>query len=193
VKYFKSCGSANVWRTAFAVHWQQGSGAGHQNFYGWGECPCFHPLRTSAARSKMADVSPPFSPRGIDHVVLLVDDMDRATGFYTDVIGCSVENDLPQYGMRQVRVGEHLIDLVDISKAEGEWARPEVAGGRNVDHVAISIGPADPQEVRDHLAEHAVEIEEEGDNIGALGRSLSLYVRDPAGNQIELSFPPGSR
>ena len=116
--------------------------------------------------------------------------MDRATVFYTEVIGCRVENDLPQYGMRQLKVGEHLIDLVDISKPEGEWARPEVPGGRNVDHVAIAIGSADPDAVRSHLAQHAVAIEEEGDNIGALGRSLSVYVRDPAGNQIELSFPP---
>jgi catechol 2,3-dioxygenase-like lactoylglutathione lyase family enzyme len=138
-------------------------------------------------------MSPPFALRGIDHVVLLIDDMDRATTFYTDVIGCTLDNDLPQYGMRQMRVGEDLIDLVDISKAEGEWARPEVPGGRNVDHVAIALGPADVSAVRRHLAAHGVAIEEEGDNIGALGRSLSLYVRDPAGNQIELSFPPGDR
>ena len=135
-------------------------------------------------------MSPPFPLRGIDHVVLLIDDMDRATTFYTDVIGCTLDNDLPQYGMRQLRVGEDLIDLVDISKAEGEWARPKVSGGRNVDHVAIALGPADASAVRHHLASHGVPIEEEGDNIGALGRSLSFYVRDPAGNQIELSFLP---
>ena len=148
------------------------------------------PLQTVATSSKVTDMSPPFPLRGIDHVVLLIDDMDRATAFYTDVIGCTLDNDLPQYGMRQLRVGEDLIDLVDISRAEGEWARPKVPGGRNVDHVAIGLGPADASAVRHHLALHGVPIEEEGDNIGALGRSLSIYVRDPAGNQIELSFLP---
>jgi len=93
---------------------------------------------------------------GIDHVVLLVGDMERATAFYTEVIGCTVDNDLPQFGMRQLRAGAALIDLVDIGSNEGVWARPEVAGERT----------------------------------GALGDTLSFYVRDPDGNQIELSFPP---
>ena len=134
----------------------------------------------------------PIPLKGLDHVVLLVGDMQRATAFYTEVLGCSVDNDLPQYGMRQLRAGTDLIDLVDISTEEGQWARPEVAGGRNVDHVALALGAADPKAVRLHLAAHDVAIEEEGDNIGAQGRSLSFYVRDPSGNQIELSFPPAS-
>ena len=137
-------------------------------------------------------MSAPFLLTGIDHVVLLVGDMERATAFYTDVIGCTVDNDLPQYGMRQLRAGPALIDLVDISGDAGAWARPEVAGGRNVDHVALGLGPADPGAVRRHLSAHNVEIIEEGDRVGALGDTLSFYVRDPDGNQIELSFPTAS-
>ena len=128
--------------------------------------------------------------KGLDHVVLLVDDMGAATEFYTAVLGCAVDNDLPQYGMRQLRAGAHLIDLVDISGEAGAWAKPEVAGGRNVDHVALALGPADPEAVRAHLAAHQVAIVEEGDRTGAEGDTLSFYIRDPAGNQIELSFPP---
>jgi catechol 2,3-dioxygenase-like lactoylglutathione lyase family enzyme len=134
-------------------------------------------------------MSVPFPLKGLDHVVLLVDDMASTTAFYTDVIGCRVDNDLPQYGMRQLRAGAHLIDLVDISSEQGAWARPEVAGGRNVDHVALALGPADPEQVRSHLAAHHVEIIEEGDRTGAEGDTLSFYIRDPAGNQVELSFP----
>ena len=134
----------------------------------------------------------PLPLTGIDHVVLLVGDMERAISFYTDVIGCTVDNDLPQFGMRQLRAGAALIDLVNIGSDEGAWARPEVAGGRNVDHVALGLGPADPEAVRRHLVDHNVEIIEEGDRTGALGDTLSFYVRDPDGNQIELSFPPMS-
>ena len=133
-------------------------------------------------------MKPPFALEGLDHVVLLVRGMDQATAFYTDIIGCTLDNDVPQYAMRQLRAGAALIDLVDIDAAEGEWARPDVPGGRNVDHVALALGPADEQAVRRHLADHGVAIEEEGDNIGARGRSLSFYVRDPSGNLIELSF-----
>ena len=133
-------------------------------------------------------MKPPFALEGLDHVVLLVRGMDQATAFYTDIIGCTLDNDVPQYAMRQLRAGAALIDLVDIDAAEGEWARPDVPGGRNVDHVALALGPADEQAVRRHLADHGVAIEEEGDNIGARGKSLSFYVRDPSGNLIELSF-----
>jgi catechol 2,3-dioxygenase-like lactoylglutathione lyase family enzyme len=135
-------------------------------------------------------VTGPIPLEGLDHVVLLVRGMEDATEFYTKVIGCSVDNDLPQYAMRQLRAGSDLIDLVDINAAEGEWAKPNVQGGRNVDHVALALGPADESAIRQHLARHGVAIEEEGENIGARGRSLSLYVRDPSGNLIELSFTP---
>jgi glyoxylase I family protein len=133
----------------------------------------------------------PIPLKGIDHVVLLVGDMERATAFYTEVVGCSVDNDLPQYGMRQLRAGAHLIDLVDISSEQGAWAKPEVAGGRNVDHVALALGPVDAESVRAHLVAHQVEIQEEGDRVGAEGSTLSFYIRDPDGNAIELSFPNG--
>ena len=53
-----------------------------------------------------------------------------------------------------------------------------------------SLGPADPDAVRSHLADHGIDIFEEGENIGSRGTSLSLYVRDPSGNLIELSFAP---
>ena len=129
---------------------------------------------------------PPFALEGLDHVVLLVEDMDSATSFYTEVIGCTVDRDLPEYGMRQLRAGAALIDLVVYTTAEGAWARPEVAGGRNMDHVALAIGPCDEDAIRAHLAAHGTEIVEEGERYGARGDGYSFYVRDPSGNTVEL-------
>ena len=134
--------------------------------------------------------APPFALEGIDHVVLLVDDMAAARAFYLGVLGCSVENALPRYGMLQLRAGTALVDLVDISGAPGAWARPPVAGGRNVDHVCIATGAWDERPMRAWLAAHNVAIVEEGVNNGARGESLSFYVKDPAGNTIELTGPP---
>jgi catechol 2,3-dioxygenase-like lactoylglutathione lyase family enzyme len=138
----------------------------------------------------MPQASPPFALDGIDHVVLLVHDMAVAKTFYLDVIGCTVENALPQYGMVQLRAGASLIDLVDISGEPGAWARPPAPGGRNVDHVCLATGPWDEAAMRDHLAAHGVAIIEEGVNNGARGESLSFYVKDPSGNVIELTGPP---
>ncbi len=130
--------------------------------------------------------SPPFTLQGLDHVVLLVDDMAAAQNFYREVVGCTVEREIPKYGMAQLRAGAALIDLVDISGQEGAWARPNVAGGRNVDHVALDTGDWDEAAMRAHLAAHGIAIEEEGVRTGAKGDDLSFYIRDPAGNQIEL-------
>ena len=133
--------------------------------------------------------SPPFALEGLDHVVLLVDNMDAAKSFYTEVIGCTVDNALPQYGMLQLRAGAALIDLVEFTSPEGAWAKPEVEGGRNMDHVALAIGTCDGDKLRDHLARHDVEVVEEGVRYGAKGDGYSFYVRDHAGNTIELKGP----
>ena len=135
--------------------------------------------------------APPFDLEGIDHVVLLVDGMAEAERFYREVVGCTIENALPQYGMLQLRAGAALIDLVDVAGEEGAWARPPVPGGRNMDHVCIATGRWDEAAMRAHLAAHGVEIVEEGIRGGARGDGLSFYVRDPSGNTLELKGPPG--
>ena len=132
---------------------------------------------------------PPFDLEGIDHVVLLVRGMREARHFYQQVLGCTVDRELPEYGMLQLRTGSSLIDLVDIGSAEGRWGRPEIEGGRNLDHVCIATGPCDEQAMRDHLAAHGIEIVEEGVRYGAKGDGMSFYIRDPSGNQIELKSP----
>jgi glyoxylase I family protein len=132
---------------------------------------------------------PPFALEGIDHVTLLVDGMGTARAFYEGVIGCAFEDELPQYGMVQLRAGSALITLVDISIEEGAWAKPEIAGGRNIDHLCLALGAHDEQALRQYLAANGVDIIEESVHAGARGESLSIYVRDPSGNVIELKGP----
>ena len=49
--------------------------------------------------------NPPFELKGLDHVVLLVRDMAEARAFYEQVLGCTVDRALPDYGMLQLRAG----------------------------------------------------------------------------------------
>ena len=128
----------------------------------------------------------PFKLQGLDHVVLLVSDIGLAKRFYCEVVGCSLDRELPEYGMAQLRAGASLIDLVDISGEEGSWARPPVDGGRNVDHVCLATAGFEPEALRAHLAANGVQIEEEGVRYGATGDGYSIYFNDPFGNQIEL-------
>lgn len=135
---------------------------------------------------------PPFALRGLDHVLLLVSDAGRATAFYVDVLGCAVEAELPQYGMTELRAGASMIDLVDIGCVGGAWARPDVPGGRNIDHLCVALATAEEHAVRGHLRKHGVAIIEETVHAGAEGDCLSLYVQDPSGNRIELKLLPAA-
>jgi catechol 2,3-dioxygenase-like lactoylglutathione lyase family enzyme len=141
------------------------------------------------SREKLA-ARPPFALEGIDHILLLVKGMQPAVRFYTKVLGCTIEGRLPQYGMLQLRAGAALIDLVDIADPRAAWAVSPVAEGRNLDHLCLALGAHDEAKLRRHLARHRIEIIEEGMHAGSRGESLSLYVRDPSGNVIEIKGPP---
>jgi len=129
---------------------------------------------------------PPFTLRGIEHVLLLVRGIDETLGFYEGVLGAQLETRLPDYGMAELRAGNSHIDLVDIAATEGAWAQPPVAGGRNVDHFALRLNACDEGALRRHLVAHGIEVVEERINEDPQEKTLSLYVRDPSGNTVEL-------
>ena len=122
---------------------------------------------------------PPFKPIGLDHLLLIVGDLDQTLDFYVDVVGCEVVSRLPQYGMVELSPG---VDLVDAASPEGAWARVGEGDGRNLDHFCMAVAGCDEAALRGHLAAHGVAIEEERLENGR----LSLYVRDPSGNAVEL-------
>ena len=134
--------------------------------------------------------TPPFSLVGIDHVVFLVDDLDRAVKWYADILGCQPGYSYPKVGMEQVWCGNALIVLWDTTHPGATSAIPPVAGGRNVDHVCIALSPFDHDAMRAHLAAHSVDVVLEAFHGGARGMGNSFYVRDPFGNKLELKGPP---
>ncbi|MDB5452657.1 MAG: family virulence protein [Caulobacteraceae bacterium] len=129
----------------------------------------------------------PLQIRGIDHLLLMVDDIERAIDFYQGVLGCTLKSRLPQFGMAELAAGSAGLDLVDIASKEGAWARPAAAHGANLHHVCLAVDVADEAALRAHLAAHAAPILEERFEDG----HLSLYVADPGGNQVELRFIAG--
>lgn len=126
--------------------------------------------------------APPFTIERIDHVLLHVNGMTDSLNFYETVLGCALEGRMPQFGMAELRAGASHIDLVDVDSREGAWAKESAGKGRNVDHVALALSLSDVRALREHLASHSVSIAEEREEDG----SVSLYVRDPSGNTIEL-------
>lgn len=132
----------------------------------------------------------PFKMVGLDHVVLLVGNMEEAMAFYCGVLGCRPAYSYPGSAMEQVWCGTELIVLIDLSQANSKYAQPKVEGGRNMDHVCLSVGPYDADAMRAHLAKHNVDILQEATHGGARGMGQATYVNDPFGNKIELKGPP---
>jgi glyoxylase I family protein len=136
----------------------------------------------------------PFTVKRIDHVVLRVRDPRTSIAFYRDVLGCNVVRERPDLGLIHIRAGASMIDLVDV---EGELGRRGGAApgqdARNVDHVCLRVEPFDETSLRQHLmARGVIPIGPASRNFGAEGDGLSLYVRDPDGNIIELKGPTDS-
>ena len=131
----------------------------------------------------------PFTLVGIDHIVFLVDDMEKALGFYQTVLGCVPGYSYPAMGMEQVWAGGALIVLWDTTHPGAQAAVPPVNGGRNVDHVCIATSPFNPDAMRDHLRAHDVVIDREATHGGARGVGASFYIFDPFGNKLEIKGP----
>ncbi|MCW5893881.1 MAG: VOC family protein [bacterium] len=123
---------------------------------------------------------------GLDHVVLRCRDLDRTRAFYEHVLGCVEERRVEAIGLVQLRAGASLVDLVpDASSAPREAA--------NMDHVCVAIAPTGMDDVLRWLAANHVEtIGEPTTRYGARGYALSIYLRDPEGNVVELAMPDGT-
>jgi catechol 2,3-dioxygenase-like lactoylglutathione lyase family enzyme len=127
---------------------------------------------------------------GLDHLVLRVDDLTRATAFYRDVLGCSVEKWQEELGLLQLRAGSALIDLVAL---DGKLGREGGAGpgkeGRNLDHFCLRLTHFDEEALHAHLRAHGIAAGETAQRYGAEGSGPSIYVHDPDGNIVELKAP----
>lgn len=126
-------------------------------------------------------------PLGIDHVVIRARDLEAMIAFYCEVIGCSIERRRDDIGLIQLRAGDALIDLIPLDGMLGAkgGAGPGLEG-RNMDHLCLRIADFSITAVRAHLKSHGIEPGEEGLRYGSTGEALSIYLRDPDGNDLEL-------
>ena len=132
--------------------------------------------------------------RGIDHVVLRVRDIDVMRRFYCDVLGATHLAYRPEFGMSHLRVGDAMIDLVEVDGLLGKpgGAAPG-AEGRNMDHLCLRVEPFNQDAIVAHLRKHNVPVGEIGSRFGAEGIGISIYLADPEGNTVELKGPADGR
>lgn len=120
----------------------------------------------------------------LDHVVLRCRVLERTLDFYTRVLGFSEERRIAQIGLIQLRAGRSMIDLVPAT-------HPRAEDGANVDHICLGVETGDLAAVGAELRNCGVEVlGEPAQRYGARGMGLSIYVRDPEGNVVELKQMP---
>jgi catechol 2,3-dioxygenase-like lactoylglutathione lyase family enzyme len=128
--------------------------------------------------------------RGIDHVVLRVTDIEVMRRFYCEVLGASHVAYRPQFGMSHLRVGESMIDLVEVNGPLGRTGGAAPGReARNMDHLCLRVEPFDQQAVVAHLERHGVKVGDIRNRFGAEGNGISIYITDPEGNTVELKGP----
>lgn len=118
----------------------------------------------------------------LDHLVLTVADIDRTCAFYHQVLGCEIMTF--GAGRKALKVGEQKFNLHQAGHEFEPKATTPLAG--SADLCLITEEPID--KVEKELCKAGIEIEEGPvTRTGANGAILSVYIRDPDGNLLELS------
>jgi catechol 2,3-dioxygenase-like lactoylglutathione lyase family enzyme len=115
---------------------------------------------------------------GVDHYVLVAPDVEALIAWYRDELGLRPER-LDEWRRGEVpfaslRVSEST--LIDVFTGDRT--------GVNMDHVALVVEGVDLDEL---AASGRFDVEMgPADLFGARGTGRGLYIRDPAGNRVEL-------
>ncbi len=118
----------------------------------------------------------------LDHLVLIVHDIDRTCDFYARVLGMKAI--AFQEGRTALQFGQQKLNLHAVGKEFEPKARNPTPGSANLCLITeISL-----DEVIQHMKDCGVEIlDSPVKRTGAIGEILSIYLRDPDGNLIEVS------
>jgi glyoxylase I family protein len=127
-------------------------------------------------------------PLALDHIVLRTEHYRELIKFYCDVIGCTLERETSvEFGLTQLRAGNALIDIVDVTgelgKVGGDAPGPT---GNNLDHFCLQIESFDESELITYLQSRGIDCGEFHERYGAQGMGRSLYISDFDGNTVEL-------
>jgi catechol 2,3-dioxygenase-like lactoylglutathione lyase family enzyme len=109
---------------------------------------------------------------GIDHIVLHVNDVQRARKFYADILGMTVYRE----SERQVflHAGEQGVALF---KKQGD---APLAAGNDLNHLALRVATGSYETLKAELEKHGVAVS------GRPGEDRCIYFQDPDGHRLQL-------
>ena len=110
---------------------------------------------------------------GIDHVVLHVDDLDRARRFYVELLGLDVAHEFP--GHCFLRCGTQMVGLFTHDGA----LHPKT----EMNHLALRLTAGDYEHATAVLREAGIAVS------GRPGDDHCIYFDDPDGHRLQLLTP----
>ncbi|KAL6915674.1 hypothetical protein FSHL1_007124 [Fusarium sambucinum] len=128
--------------------------------------------------------------KDIDHLVLTCHDIQATITWYTKYLGMKSETFGTEAAPRHaLKFGTHKINLHQRGKEFEPKARTALPGA--ADLCFILEEGTDLQGLITEFEKEGIKVLEGGEVVprtGAMGRIRSIYVRDPDGNLIELSY-----
>ncbi|WP_208981008.1 VOC family protein [Pseudovibrio sp. W64] len=119
----------------------------------------------------------------LDHVVLTVHDVERISRFYQDVLG--MKEIVFGGGRRALHFGQQKINLQPVDVDHSPIAQEQMPGTADLCFLVESLDSA----IARLRAASVTIVEGPVFRTGASSPILSVYIRDPDGNLIELSQP----
>ena len=127
--------------------------------------------------------------RGIEHIGIAVEDLDRAVAFFEGILDtpCSSYEEIAEQGVRVAifKLGAVKVELLASSDPEGAVARFIKRNGQGVHHLAFQVDDTD--QALEELADKGIRLIDEKSKIGAEGLSVGfLHPKDTLGILMEL-------
>ena len=128
--------------------------------------------------------------QGILETALYADDLEAAEQFYTGVLGLTVYGRVAGRHLF-FRCGQGMLLIFNPAHTSREQtsvggAAIPLHGAVGAGHMAFAVADEDMGQWRERLRRHGVAVESEVDWPGG---GHSIYMRDPAGNSVELASP----
>jgi catechol 2,3-dioxygenase-like lactoylglutathione lyase family enzyme len=117
---------------------------------------------------------------GLDHIVVNCRNVEKSLAFYCDRLGLTGER-VDEWRQNQVPFPSVRVDastIIDLLHAERT--------GENMNHLCLTVEPADFEAIKSSGVFEVVD----GPAIrfGARGNGISIYIRDPDENLVELRY-----
>ena len=122
--------------------------------------------------------------RRIDHIVLIVSDLEAARRFYHEVFDMPVLDDQTNDHVVTLRCGHQLIRLQSVNRPSDQLqAKNPTVGAADL----CLVSGDDPKEALHHFKSYYVDVVEGPvTKYGSEGEMQSIYLRDPDQNLIEV-------